>query len=472
MTNTAGGETAKAGREDVLERYVTFYSRVWSEGGVKVCEDTRLMEQARQAVLTQSEAAPTFTLLPFYPTVIDVISSSTTTTTGSSTSSTSSTSVLQRLSKAFEVLELFCINLFLFPWKKEIKTLKKFTGNFVYYVKAVLPPQATRSVLHRIGYDSETDTEYKLSENADPNRAKEMGFELFLAQIECEHLIQLTSQTSHAESLEIIQNRGSAATLQEEPELDSAPNGVLEEDGTRRDDFLLNPEPSLKPLDLEMSERQNSERGSFLSEDKSILEMQKDYPDLAFRQRPIFKSSSAMVKRSRGRGVKSDREASGPRSITSHAEAPEPALEPRSSEEQQPRVGAASRAPGLRLGDDASVTHLAEMMMDKLKLKEFAGEEPLKCPVEETVQCEKNETIPPILCSPSHDSVCSIAGCGSCPASDRLQQRHGITEPPHSFYIPNRVSASAPAPPAEHEENIHPCSRAAADPVLHHALEI
>ncbi|MCI4392967.1 hypothetical protein PGIGA_G00151970 [Pangasianodon gigas] len=468
MTNTAGGETAKAGREDVLERYVTFYSRVWSDGGVKVCEDTRLMEQARQAVITQSEAAPTFTLLPFYPTVIDVISS--TTTTGSSTgSSTSSTSVLQRLSKAFEVLELFCINLFLFPWKKEIKTLKKFTGHFVYHVKAVLPAQTTRSVLHRIGYDSETDTEYKLSENADPNRAKEMGFELFLARIECEHLIQLTSQTSHAECLEIIQNRGSAATLQEEPELDSAPNGVLEEDGTHRDDFLLNPEPSLKPLDLEMNECQNSERGSFLSEDKSILEMQKDYPDLAFRQRPIFKSSPAKVKSSRGRGVKSGREASGPRSITSHAEAPEPALEPRSSEEQQLRVGVASRAPGLRHGDDASVTDLAEMMMDKLKLKELPGEEPLKCPVEETAQCEKNETI---LCSPSHESVCRIAGCGSCPASDRLQQRHGITEPPHSFYIPNRVSASAPAPPAEHEENIHPCSRAGPDPVLHRALEI
>lgn len=293
-----------------------------------------------------------------------------------------------------------------------------------------------------------------------------MGFELFLARIECEHLSQITSQTSHAECLEIIQNLGSASTLQEEPELDHAPNGVLEEDGAHRDDFLLTSEPSLKPLDVEMSERESSERGAFLSEDKSILEMQKDYPDLAFRQRPIFKSSSVKVKRSGARDVKFSREASSCRSITVHSEAPEPAPEPRSSEEQQLHVGAASHSPGLKHGDEASVMDLAEKM-DKLKLKE----EPLKCPVEETAQCEKNETIS-ILCSPSDESMCSIAGCGSCNASDRLQQHHGITEPPQSFYIPNCVSSSAPVPPAEHEENNHSCSGVGAEPILHHAVKI
>lgn len=455
MTNIAGGENAKAGREDVLELYGAFYSRVWGEGSVKVCEDTQLMEQARQAVLTQCEAAHTFTLLPFYPTVIDIINTSINTT------NTSSTSVLQRLSKAFEVLELLCVNLFLFPWKKEIKTLKKFTGHYVYYIKAVLPLQTTRSVLHHIGYDSETDTEYKLSNNVDPNRAKEMGFELFLARIECEHLIQMTSQTPHAECLEIIQNRGSAAILQDQPELCNTPNGVLEEDRAHRDDdCLLNPDLSLKPLHVEVNERQNSKRGSFLSEDKSILEMQKDYPDLAFRQRPIFKRSSAKLMRSEGRDVKFGRETSDPRPITLHAEAPEPALDPCSSEEQELRVGAVSHTPGLKHDEDASVTDLAEMMEMKLKLKEFPSEEPLKCPVEETAQCEKNK------------SICNIAGCSSSSTSDRLQQHHGITEPPQSFYIPNCVSGSAPAPPAEQEENIHPSSRAGTEPVLHHALEI
>lgn len=287
-----------------------------------------------------------------------------------------------------------------------------------------------------------------------------MGFELFLARIECEHLIQLTSRTSHAESLEIIQNRASAATLQEEAELSDAPSGVLEQDGACGDDVLLNPEPSLKPLALEANERQNSKRGSFLSEDKSILEMQKDYPDLAFRQRPIFKSSSVRVKRSAGRDVKLGRDASGPRSITLHPDAPEP----RSTEEQQLCVGAASHTPESKRRGDASMADLTEMM-DGLKLKEFPGEEPLKCPVEETSQCEKNETVP-ILCSPSHQSVCNIAGCGSCSASDPLQQHRDITEPPQSFYIPNRVSGSAPAPPAEHEENERQ------EQGLHPALEI
>ncbi|XP_053348404.1 uncharacterized protein si:ch211-189a15.5 [Clarias gariepinus] len=480
MTNVSGGETAKVGHQDVLERYVSFYSRVWSEGGVRVCEDTQLMEQAGQVLVTPGRAAHTFTLLPFYPTLIDIISTTSSTsnastsnasTSNASTSNASTsnaTTVLQRLSKAFEVLELFCINLFLFPWRKEIKTLKKFTGHFVYYIKAILPLQTIRTVLHHIGYDSETDTEYQLSENADPNRAKEMGFELLLARIECEHLINITSQTSDAEALEIIQKQCSAPALQEEPDLDHSPNGVLEEDRASRDDFLLNPELCLKSSDLDMNECQTSRHGSFLSEDKSILEMQKDYPDLAFRQRPIFKSSSTRVRRSGVRDMKSGRETSGPLTITLHPEAPQPSVEPRSSEEQPQLVGAASHTPGLKCGDDTPVSDLADRM-DKLKLKEFPGEEPLKCPVEETAQCEKIETIP-ILCSPSHESVCSITGCGSCFASDRLQQHHGITEPPQSFYIPNRVSGSAPAPPAEHDENNDPCSRA--DPVLHHTLEL
>lgn len=295
-----------------------------------------------------------------------------------------------------------------------------------------------------------------------------MGFELFLARIECEHLIQLMSQASHTECLEIIQKRRSATALQEEPELSDAPNGVLEEDGARRD-VLVNPEQSLKPLDLEMNERQNPERGSFLSEDKSILEMQKDYPDLAFRQRPIFKSSSIRANHSR-RDVKFSREATSPQSITSHSEAPEPAPEVCSSEDQQVRVGAVSLCPGPKQRDEASVTDLAEMM-DKLKLKEFHGEEPLKCPVEETAQCERNETVP-ILCSPSHQSICSIAGCCSCSTSDLLPQHRDITEPPQSFYIPNHVSSSTPAPPAVHENNEHTSSRAGVEQILNHTPEI
>ncbi|KAK2819958.1 hypothetical protein Q7C36_021604 [Tachysurus vachellii] len=454
MTNTAGGEAVPARCEDVLERYVTFCSRVWSEGGVKVCEEAQLVEAAKQLLITQSQEAPTFTLLPFYPTVIDIIS----------TDPNSSSTVLRRLSRAFEVLELLCINLFIFPWRKEFKTLKKFTGHFVYDIKSVLPPQTTQIVLHHIGYDSETDTEYRLSDSADPNHAKAMGIELFLARVECERLTQMTSQTSHAECLRIIRSRGSAATLQEEPELDNAMNGVLKNDGENRDDFLLHPEPSLKPLDQEINECENLEHGTFLSEDKSILEMQKDYPDLTFRQRPIFKRSSAKINRSGGRDLKLEHEM-----CKCETEAPEPALEPQSSEEQQLHVGDASQTPGFKNVDVTSVTDLAEMM-DKLKLKEFPSEEPLKCPVEETSQCEKKEMIP-IICSPSQESICSIAGCGSCSTSDRLQQHRSITEPPQSFYIPNRVSGSAAAPPADHEQNIHPSSKARDEPGFHHALE-
>ncbi|KAI5630231.1 hypothetical protein C0J50_10306 [Silurus asotus] len=459
----AEGEGAKTGREDVLERYVTFYSRPWSEGRMKVCKDAQLMDQARQVVFTQCEAAHTFTLLPFYPTVIDIINTNTNT-------NISPTSVLQRLSKAFEVLELFCVNLFLFPWKKEFKTLKKFTGHFVYYIKAVLPLQTTWSILQSIGYDSETDTEYKISDSPDPKQAKEMGFELFLARIECEHLIQITSQTSYAECLEIIKKRHSAVTPQEEPELNNTPNGVLEEDGEPKTNLLLNPEPSLKPVDQEINQHQTSERGSFLSEDKSILEMQKDYPDLTFRQRPIFKTSSARGKHPQEKDMKLSREMSSSQSITKNTEVSKFALEPNSSVEKQLHIGAVSHISGINHNEDGSLGDLAEKM-DKLKLIEFPGEEPLKCPIEETAQGDKNEKIP-ILCSPSHESICNITDCSSCSSSEQLQQHHNITEPPQSFYIPNCVSNPSIVPHVEHEENNYVCCKAGADPVLHHTPEI
>lgn len=463
MSHNAAGKEVKPDHEDVLERYGSFCMGVWSDGGVRVCEDTQLMEEAERVVLTRGEETHNFTLLPFYSIVNHLINNIYTTdnntntnnkhlininadnnTNHTSTIPSTSTSILHRLTKAFEILELLCINLFLFPWKKEFKTLKKFNAYFVYYINAVLPPQTTRCVLHHIGYDSQTHTEYRLSHSADPNRAKAMGLELFLARVECERLIQRISQKSDAECLQIIQSLVSAETLQEEPELHTAPNGVLEEDGTHN--FLFPPETSLTPPDQEKSERETLEHEAFLSDDKSILEMQKDYPDLAFRQRPIFKSSSTKLKRSRGRDLKL-----GPK--TPHAE---PALKPCSSEEQQLCVESSSHTPGFTHAADASVTDLVEMM-DKLKLKDFPGEEPLKCPVEET-----NQTVP-ILCCPSHRSVFSTA-------SDPLQQHHVITEPPQSFYIPDRVSGSAAAPPAERQEN--PSSRAGAQPDLHNALEI
>ncbi|CAN2389482.1 spermatogenesis-associated protein [Pristimantis euphronides] len=101
---------------------------------------------------------------------------------------------LKQMMKAFAILEVICVNLFLFPWRKEIRTLKKFTGNFVYFVEPVIPEDAIRQILQRVGYSIASDTEYIIGGNINTEEAKQTAFELYLSRIQCENLLWLMSK--------------------------------------------------------------------------------------------------------------------------------------------------------------------------------------------------------------------------------------------------------------------------------------
>ncbi|XP_072527542.1 uncharacterized protein [Salminus brasiliensis] len=517
MASSAGEEqtpASPASREDVLETYVTYYSAEWTEGRCGVCVDRQVREGA-WGVLLNEGAESRFSLLPFYPAVTQCLQQGAPHTSNS----------ISLFMKAAELLEMMCVNLFLFPWKKEIRTLKKFTSHFVYYIHPGLPNQTTRRILQSIGYCLETDTEYVLADDADPDVAKRMGFELFLARVECEYLLKAMAQKSHVECLEIIHKRAaspnasvsSESTAEEERPSDDQHNvreEVLEDDEPLSSGSRSNPTTtedqeclqSLKPSTLEIEKVQDStvseERSlprSFISEDKSILEMQENYPDLAFRQKPIFRKSQKSQPPNTNEWVRCTEPApallhpvntdmSGPQSIALHVESaaahrklqiPEKleSIEPQTSEEKQPlvlRVGAVLQSPGFSpesSPDDGLVTELAERMR-KLQMKEFSADEPLKYPIEETTQAQQcggcrdfipvsplrspENTNPPVLCRPTQQPVCTIAGCGRCsgPAAE-LEQNDPIKEPPHSFYIPNCLSAcsSTLAPPTGHNQN-------------------
>lgn len=120
--------------------------------------------------------------------------------------------LLSSFIKAAELLETVCVNLFLQPWKKEIKTLKTYTGPFVYCLLPVLSSSTIQSVLASIGYLPPTDTlqsEYRLGDDANPNRAMLVGFELMLARVECYHIVELfdKDQLQFEEWLEVLQRR-------------------------------------------------------------------------------------------------------------------------------------------------------------------------------------------------------------------------------------------------------------------------
>ncbi|KTG38412.1 hypothetical protein cypCar_00021162 [Cyprinus carpio] len=501
MTNSVDDQTPVS-RKDVFVKYLEYYDKVSCEGSLTVCSEPQVTDEARRVLLLpEEEPRKRLDALDFYETLYKCAQYR------------DGHRRVHDFKKAAELLEMFCVNLFLFPWKKEIKTLKTFTGHFVYYIKPVLP--FARSILQIIGYCMETDTEYRLSDSFDPDKAKSMGFDLFLARLECEYLLELMNQRSHVECLEIIRMRAapltfSAGEVVSEPVNDTCNlnEDVFKDDGHVEGGSLVNPEEeerqeSLKshnPLDQEVDKSQDAsiadvERpsNSFMTDDKSILEMRENYPDLAIRQKPIFQKSQRSMQPlkaqewagSRGHNVGLFHEASadmsGPQSIAIHTETmlgqrklhiSNAHVEAQPSDDK-PLVLQVGKLLQGRSREGSAEDCLAELteQMGKMHMKELSADESLKYPIEETTQAQPcgapNDVITapptkspdgmslPILCSPSQEPVCNITGCGTCAASDDiLAQDNLIREPPQSIYIHSALSVCTPVfgPPTDHSQ--------------------
>ncbi|XP_053547948.1 spermatogenesis-associated protein 2 [Bombina bombina] len=113
------------------------------------------------------------------------------------------TSNLRSLHNAAAMLETIGINLFLYPWKKEYKNIKTYTGPFVYYVRAALIDDDIRHILNNMGYVQELGTVYRLKDHVDTTQVKRVSFELFLACVECELLLEIYLQVRDKGYLEI-----------------------------------------------------------------------------------------------------------------------------------------------------------------------------------------------------------------------------------------------------------------------------
>ncbi|XP_053250197.1 spermatogenesis-associated protein 2 [Podarcis raffonei] len=124
-------------------------------------------------------------------------------------------SSLRSLQNAFGVLESVGVNLFLYPWKKEFKNIKTYTGPFVYYVKSTIPDEDIRQILNSMGYIQELGTMYKLKDMVDTLQVKMVSFELFLAKLECEQLIEIHLQVKDKgyTELDIVNERKNSSDV-------------------------------------------------------------------------------------------------------------------------------------------------------------------------------------------------------------------------------------------------------------------
>ncbi|XP_029108409.1 spermatogenesis-associated protein 2-like [Scleropages formosus] len=169
-------------RQELFRKYVQWVERrlqaqeeEQDEDGVggRPGEEELLAEAGALLVTPPSEPAQRFRLVPFYEVAENTLHSP-------------RDSGLRALETAFATLETVCVNLLLFPWKKEFRCIKTFTGPFVYLLKAALCDSDLRTLLRSMGYTQDKDLQ--LRAGAPPGgtpHLRQLAFELFLARAEC-----------------------------------------------------------------------------------------------------------------------------------------------------------------------------------------------------------------------------------------------------------------------------------------------
>ncbi|XP_004687527.1 PREDICTED: spermatogenesis-associated protein 2 [Condylura cristata] len=190
-------------KDDLFRKYVQFH-----EGQVDATPSTQrpgsdeYLRAAASTLLSLHKVDPfyRFRLIQFY----EVVESSLRALRSSS---------LHALHGAFSTLETVGINLFLYPWKKEFRSIKTYTGPFVYYVKSTLLEEDIRAILNYMGYVPELGTAYKLTELVETLQVKMVSFELFLAKVECEQMLEIHSQVKDKgySELDVVSERKSSA---------------------------------------------------------------------------------------------------------------------------------------------------------------------------------------------------------------------------------------------------------------------
>uniref|UniRef100_A0A8C8VEP9 Spermatogenesis-associated protein 2 PUB-like domain-containing protein n=1 Tax=Pelusios castaneus TaxID=367368 RepID=A0A8C8VEP9_9SAUR len=199
-------KVALPAKQDIVLDYIEYYGTKWSEGKLLICNDTAIKAKAKHFLEAGACPAEKFSRFSFYSIAENCLK----------LKKTQEGNVFRNLIKAFEFLELLCINLFLSPWRKEIKSLKTFTGNFVYCVQSVLPENIVETVLEKIGYTATTATEFSLVRKINEEEAKQTAFEIFLARIECETILEMTNEVQHSDLGAILQKRAQMHWYHEE----------------------------------------------------------------------------------------------------------------------------------------------------------------------------------------------------------------------------------------------------------------
>ncbi|XP_037335148.2 spermatogenesis-associated protein 2 [Pungitius pungitius] len=197
-------------KEDLFRRYVTLLERRLEVGGEYAAngsapaggdrgrhKDSEALLSTATALLGayQPDPGQRFRMVRFY----EVVESSLRCQRGGS---------IKSLERAYNTLETICTNLLLFPWKKEFRCIKTFTGPYVYHLQSAISDGELRTLMRTIGYACDHDAQFRLQEHpGGSNHLRQLAFELFLAQAECRLLGEVVAlargSASELEALEL-----------------------------------------------------------------------------------------------------------------------------------------------------------------------------------------------------------------------------------------------------------------------------
>ncbi|XP_048402816.1 spermatogenesis associated 2-like [Stegostoma tigrinum] len=173
------------GFRNIFDQYKKLYED-GSSGQNTTCHDEELKELVKQKLI---ERAADLAHLP-QDDMVEIISKSLHKTMNY-------TSTLKLLIGAFELLELAAVNLFLYPWRNEFKTIKMFSGAYVYYLKPAICNEDLIRFFKKMGYTLKDNLQLEIKDLPHSLELIRLAFEFFVTRIECEILLEIVDKLEH-----------------------------------------------------------------------------------------------------------------------------------------------------------------------------------------------------------------------------------------------------------------------------------
>ncbi|XP_059849267.1 uncharacterized protein si:ch211-189a15.5 isoform X2 [Hypanus sabinus] len=183
-------------KQEVYQNFLEFYREAPSSGTASPCTGEEQVRLGRHFLNSVPSSGHRFQLLDFYRLAQEFVVGQHLGRDG-----------FRGLSKAFELLEMLAVNLYLWPWRKEIRSIKTFTGAFVYFIQPVFAPSVLQDILQKLGYVRQGASEYVILKQVNEEEIGQLGFEFFLARAECELMQEMLNEATHRSCEDIVQLR-------------------------------------------------------------------------------------------------------------------------------------------------------------------------------------------------------------------------------------------------------------------------